>query len=360
MIDIFPIVKPVLYSLPPETAHSAALFALRHGFIPYKKQPENNMLSQNIWGLHFKNPIGLAAGFDKNAVAINNLLKQGFAFVEAGTVTPLAQAGNEKPRIFRLEEDKAIINRLGFNNMGLEYFVKNFSSRDKGLGIAGANIGKNKDTEDAASDYVKGLNSVYRYADYITINISSPNTKGLRDLQNKNALFELLSAINEARNKAEVIHHKRLPIMLKIAPDLDYKQCEEIAENVTAQNIDGLIISNTTISRPTSLKSKNRSEIGGLSGSPLFTLSTMIVKEMYKLTGKKIPIIGVGGISSTHDAYAKILAGASLLQLYSALIYQGFGLIRKINSELPELLARDGFSHIGEAIGATAYTQFNN
>ncbi len=328
-----------------------ALRAISCDLLPAKRSSVSHALKQNIWGLEFKNPVGLAAGFDKNAVAINGLLKQGFGFVEAGTVTPLPQQGNPKPRLFRLTEDKAIINRLGFNNNGLDVFLENFNRRDKGLGIAGANIGKNKDSESASADYIKNLHAVYPVADYITINISSPNTKGLRDLQQREALSNLLSEISKARSEAKQKNNKNTPILLKIAPDIDSKQCEDIAETVIANNIDGLIVSNTTISRPSSLTSQHKSETGGLSGEPLFTLSTQILAEMYKLTGGKIPIIGVGGISSAQDAYKKIRAGASLVQVYSALIYQGFSLITKINDELPVLLARDGFSHISEAMG---------
>lgn len=351
MPDIFSLTKPLLHALPPETAHEIGLRALNCGLLPVQKSFDNPILSQNIFGLEFKNPVGIAAGFDKNAIAINALLKQGFGFVEAGTVTPLPQSGNPKPRIFRLPEDKAIINRLGFNNNGLDCFIKNFSMRDTKLGIAGANIGKNKGTKNAAEDYVRCLHAVYPYTDYITINISSPNTKGLRDLQQREALSELLSELSKARSNAILTHRKRIPLLLKIAPDIDAHQREDIAETVLLNGIDGLIISNTTISRSTSLASKNRGEEGGLSGAPLFNLSTQILAEMYKLTSSKIPIIGVGGISSPEDAYAKIRAGASLIQLYSALIYQGFGLIRSINKKLPTLLSQDGFSNISEAIG---------
>lgn len=349
---LFKITRPILHLLPPETAHNLGIFALRKGLLPTLKKPENNILSQKIFGLNFKNPIGLAAGFDKNAVAINPILRQGFSFVEAGTVTPLPQAGNAKPRIFRLPEDRAVINRLGFNNNGLNEYLENFGLRDKKLGIAGANIGKNKDTINAADDYITCLQGVYPLADYITINISSPNTKGLRDLQQKTALSELLFAIATARAEEQKTQNKYVPILLKIAPDISEAECEDIAEAVLNNKIDGLIISNTTISRPDDLRGKYRAEAGGLSGSPLFELSTQRLGFMYKLTKGKIPLIGVGGVARAQDAYQKIRSGASLVQLYTALVYQGFGLVRQINSELPKLLAHDGFSHISEAIGA--------
>jgi len=349
---LFKITLPILHLLPPETAHNLGLFALRKGLLPALKKPENNILSQKIFGLDFKSPIGLAAGFDKNAVAINPILRQGFGFVEAGTVTPLPQAGNAKPRIFRLPEDRAVINRLGFNNHGLNEYLENFSMRDKKLGIAGANIGKNKDTINAADDYITCLQGVYPLADYITINISSPNTKGLRDLQQKTALSELLSAIATARAEEQKTHNKYVPILLKIAPDISEAECEDIAEAVLNNKIDGLIISNTTISRPADLRGKYRAETGGLSGAPLFELSTQRLGFMYKLTEGKIPLIGVGGVASAQDAYKKIRSGASLVQLYTALVYQGFGLVRQINFHLSKLIARDGFSHISEAIGA--------
>lgn len=351
MTDLFSLARPVLHALPPEAAHHAALRALCSGLLPGSAGVAHPALVQTLFGLAFKNPVGLAAGFDKNAVAIDALLKQGFGFVEAGTVTPLPQPGNPKPRLFRLSEDRAVINRLGFNNQGLARFTENFSRRHPALGIAGANIGKNKDATDAVADYVTGLQAVYAHADYVTINISSPNTKGLRDLQSREALTQLLAALLHTRNELQAAHKKRIPLLLKIAPDLDAGQCEDIAQAISEHAIDGLIVSNTTISRPESLASPHRAEAGGLSGVPLFDLSTKTLAIMHKLTGGTLPLIGVGGIASPQDAYAKIRAGASLVQLYSALVYQGFGLVQRINAELPGLLARDGFSCVSEAVG---------
>ncbi len=352
MTDLFPIIRPLIHALPPETAHKATLKALSCGLLPAQKPIANKLLTQNIAGLEFKSPLGIAAGFDKNAEVINALLMQGFAFVEAGTVTPLPQPGNDKPRIFRLPEDSSIINRLGFNNKGLDIFTKNFSNHNKKLGIAGANIGKNKDSQDAAADYVKGLMAVYPYADYITINISSPNTQGLRDLQKKDSLSGLLEEIARARKQAAQDNNKNIPVFLKISPDINGRECHDIAEAATVNGIDAIIISNTTISRPQLLKSPKKTEIGGLSGPPLFVASTKILASMFKITKGKLPLIGVGGIASPQDAYIKIRAGASLIQIYTALVYEGFGLVRAINRELPRMLERDGFKNVSEAIGS--------
>jgi dihydroorotate dehydrogenase len=348
MIDAFTLLRPLLHRLPPETVHALGLRLLPPPFMKLKPAPE---LAVEAFGLAFANPIGLAAGFDKNAVAINRLLMQGFGFVEAGTVTPKPQPGNPKPRIFRLTEDEAVINRLGFNNDGLAEFVRHFERRDRRKGIAGANIGKNKDAVDAAADYVTGLRAVYPHADYITINISSPNTQGLRDLQQKDALGELLATLEHARQGCIDRYNKRVPLLLKVAPDLTMHEKEAIAQQVLAHGIDGLIVSNTTVLRPDSLLSEHRHEQGGLSGRPLFILSTETLKDFYRLTGGKLPLVGVGGIASAQDAYMKIRAGATLVQLYSALVYQGFGLVRKIHTELRHLLTRDGFAQIGQAVG---------
>jgi len=346
-MSLFTILRPIIHALPPEVAHNLGLYALRGGLLPARDTANSEALHTNAFGLTFKNPIGLAAGFDKNACAINALLKQGFGFVEAGTVTPKPQAGNPAPRVFRLARDAAIINRLGFNNRGLAEYARNFSCHQKTLGIAGANIGKNKDSSDAAADYVTCIKAVSATADYITINISSPNTQGLRELQKKDALGELLATLVETRNQSA----KRVPLILKVAPDLTMQEKEDIAAQVLAHCIDGMIISNTTLSRPDSLRSDKKREQGGLSGRPLFALSTSALADFYKLTGGKIPLIGVGGVGSAEDAYRKIKAGATLVQLYSALVYQGFGLVSDIKTGLSALLARDGYSHVSQAIG---------
>jgi len=347
MSDAFTLLRPLIHRLPPESAHNLGLWALQKGLWPASRPLSFPSLATEAFGLHFKNPIGLAAGFDKNAVAIDALLAQGFGFVEAGTVTPRPQPGNPKPRIFRLGEDQAVINRLGFNNHGLKSFRQNFARRDTHAGIAGANIGKNKEATDAVADYVTGLHKVHGIADYITINISSPNTQGLRDLQQRDALGQLLAALAEARAN----YPARVPLLLKVAPDLTPGEREDVAQAVLAHGIDGLIVSNTTLSRP-DLKSAHSKETGGLSGRPLFTLSTESLRDFYRLTAGKIPLVGVGGISSAQDAYTKIRAGATLVQLYTALVYQGFGIVRDIQSGLDILLARDGFTHIRQAVGA--------
>ncbi len=354
MADWFRIARPLLHCLPPEAVHAAGLAALRRGLLRSPVPAPPPELTLNVFDLTFPGPVGLAAGFDKNAVAIDALLAQGFAFVEAGTVTPRPQPGNPRPRLFRLREDEAVINRLGFNNHGLERFVQHFRRHDRARGIAGANIGRNKDSADALADYVAGLQAVYPYADYITVNISSPNTPGLRDLQRKEALAQLLAGLTQARGNCRKQHARHVPLLLKVSPDLGMQEKEDIADQVSAHHIDGLIISNTTVSRPPSLQSPCRSEQGGLSGRPLFALSTEALRDFYRLTGGKLPLIGVGGVTSAEDAYAKIRAGATLVQLYTALVYRGFGIVRNIHRALPDLLRRDGFSHVSEAVGTAA------
>jgi len=351
MTDCFTLLRPLLHTLPPEAAHNLGLWALRHRLLTAISLPPMPSLQVNALGLQFSNPIGLAAGFDKNAVAVDALLGLGFGFVEAGTVTPKPQPGNPKPRIFRLPQDEAVINRLGFNNDGLESFVEHFARRNKAKGIAGANIGKNKDSADANVDYVAGLQAVYPYADYITVNISSPNTERLRDLQQRESLTSLLSALRDTRRECAGKNGRNVPMLLKVAPDLDQKQMEDIAEAVMTYGIDGMIISNTTVTRPEQLQSRHRFEAGGLSGKPLFAPSTERLRDFYTLTGGKVTLVGVGGVSSAADAYAKIRAGATLVQLYTALVYQGFSAVRRIQLGLAKLLEKDGFSSVRDAVG---------
>jgi dihydroorotate dehydrogenase len=349
-MNFYKYLRSFLFLLSPEKAHSLAVFSLKNGILP-KPSVDNNshILSQNLWGLNFPNPVGLAAGFDKNAEIFDEMSNQGFGFVETGTVTPLAQTGNPKPRIFRLTEDHAVINRLGFNNKGLEPFINRLKMRKNNHHIVGANIGANKTSEDPVNDYVVGLKKLLGLADYFTINISSPNTPGLRALQSREALDELLGKMVMVRDTAD--SSITPPLFVKIAPDLSSDECRDIADILLKHKMDGLIVSNTTISRGDDLQSAYKQESGGLSGRPLFEKSTKILSDMYKFTEGKIPLIGVGGISTGKDAYAKIRAGATLVQVYSALIYHGPTLAIKINEELEHLLIADGFDHISQAIG---------
>ena len=350
-MSLYRSLRPLLHALPPEAAHNLAIFALENRLLFEPKPRHYSALETNYFGLTFPNPLGLAAGFDKNARALSGLLAQGFGFVEAGTVTPQPQPGNPAPRLFRLSEDEAVINRMGFNNAGLAAFVQNFQRRDVRKGIAGANIGKNKTATDPVEDYVVGLHAVYAHADYITVNISSPNTPGLRDLQERAALEPLLSALKTARIACEEKHAAYKPLWLKVAPDLSLTQCEAIAQLVVEYGIDALVVSNTTLARPDSLKSPQAQQQGGLSGRPLMALSTEMLARFYRLLGGRCLLVGAGGIASADDAYRKIRAGAGLLQLYSALVYHGFGLVREICDGLEAQLARDGFSHLREAVG---------
>lgn len=350
---MYSLLRPALFALPPELAHAFALKALSSGVMPVKKMSDLPRLKQSLWGLDFSHPIGLAAGCDKNAEAIDGLFSQGFGFVECGTVTPLPQSGNPKPRVFRLIEQQAIINRLGFNNAGLEEFVRNLKRR-KSRGIVGGNIGKNKDSIDAGAaiaDYVTCLNAIYAHVDYVTVNISSPNTQGLRNLQAYDALRALIFALNIARDAMIKNGDSHKPILIKIAPDLNNDEVAMIGELALALSVDGLIACNTTITRPQMKEVPQHLASGGLSGKPLMALSTLTLAQIARATQGKIPLIGVGGVSSAEDAYQKILHGASLVQLYSALIYQGFSIIPKMAVALDGLLARDGFSSIHEAVG---------
>lgn len=342
----YSLAKPLIHALSPELAHNAALRALNAGLVRAPRSASYESLSQTLWNLPFANPVGMAAGFDKNAESVNPLLHQGFGFVEVGTCTPRPQEGNAKPRLYRLPKQKAVINRMGFNNKGAAVFVENLKRREA-AGVVGANIGKNKTSDDAVADYVSMVEAVAPFSDYITINISSPNTTGLRDLQEKSALEALLSALCEARDKAG----EKPPLLLKIAPDLSLEQLDDVVDTVLSHPIEGMIVSNTTIARPDSIPQKYHNEAGGLSGQPLFERSTECLRETAKRVEGKIPLVGVGGISNAEQAYAKIKAGASLVQIYSAFVYEGFGLVRKINQGLDALLAADGYSHISEAIG---------
>jgi dihydroorotate dehydrogenase len=330
--------RPLLFALPTESAHGLAVWALANGLVPRAGGRDDPILRQTLWGREFPNPIGLAAGFDKDARAMAGALALGFGFVEAGTVTPLPQKGNDKPRLFRLAEDEALINRLGFNSSGLDAFTRRMRHRPKG--IVGANVGRNKDgTEE---DFATGVAAVAPLADYVVVNVSSPNTPGLRSLQRREALAGLLARLAGLRGAT--------PLLVKVAPDLTAEERADIAEVALAQNLDGLIVSNTTVARPP-LRSRHRGEAGGLSGAPLLAPSTEVLAEFHRLTGGRLPLIGCGGVASGADAYAKIRAGASLAQLYTALVYRGPGLVAEIKKELAALLRRDGFSTVSAAVG---------
>lgn len=335
----------------PETAHQVALAGLRAKLGPRARADRFARLKTTLAGLDLPNPIGMAAGFDKNAQAPDALLRAGFGFVECGTVTPLPQSGNEKPRLFRLSEDRAIINRLGFNNEGLDAFADRLAARAGRTGIVGANVGANKGSADRAADYVRGMGRVWAHASYVAANISSPNTPGLRGLQERSALEDLLGRLREARAPLEAAHGRR-PLFLKVAPDLDDAAVQDIAELALAYGLDALIVSNTTLQRPPQLTSDNREEAGGLSGQPLFQISTHVLRQFAQALGGKLPLIGVGGVESGLTAYAKIRAGASAVQLYSALVFQGPGLVARILDDLDGLLAAEGFDSVSDAVGA--------
>lgn len=343
--------KPLLFKLNPETAHNLAIWALKHNLAPSPQITEYPSLQSQVFGIDFKNPIGMAAGFDKNAAVFGNLFNFGFGFVEVGTVTPKAQSGNEKPRMFRLTQDQAIINRLGFNNLGIENFLGNVGKGGDIGKVLGINIGKNKDTQNAVDDYLLLLRKTYGKSNYITINISSPNTKNLRDLQKADELDLFLKAIFDEKKLLQKSTDKNIPILLKIAPDLTVAEQEAIADIALKNQIDGLIIGNTTISRPENLQNGHKIETGGLSGKPLFSISNKVLRNIYQLTKGKVPIIAAGGVASGQDAYQKIRLGASLVQIYSAFIYQGFELVENVKKELDECLKRDGFENVSEAVG---------
>ena len=334
----------LLRKLDPETAHGLAIKALQA--VPLPSPPADDpILATTIAGLTLPNPVGLAAGLDKNGEALTGLSKLGFGFVECGSVTPVAQAGNPKPRLFRLSEDRAIVNRMGFNNAGLEAFAARLGDRRPGP-VVGANLGANKDTEDRAADYVIGLERLDGLADYFTINISSPNTPGLRALQGREALDDLLGRVAEARPKVAV---RKAPVFLKIAPDLTAAEIAMIVEAAIAHGIDALIVSNTTLDR-TGLRSPDAGEAGGLSGAPLKDRALNALRDAAAAAQGRLPLIGVGGIGSGEDAYVRIRAGASAVQLYSALIYEGPGLIGRIKRDLAARLRADGFSSVSQAV----------
>ncbi len=345
----------LLHRFDPEFAHHAAIAALRFGLAPKPEPFDDAILATSVWGLRFANPIGLAAGFDKDAQVIGPMLGIGFGFVEAGSVTPRPQPGNPKPRLFRLAEDRAVINRFGFNSDGLEAYVARLRAcRARGDvgGLVGANVGKNKETVDGAADYVLGVSAVAPLADYIVCNISSPNTPGLRSMQARAPIADLLARVMQARDAALPAGRPLPPLLAKVGPDLDQAQVEDIAQVALETGVDGLIVGNTTVERPAGLHSVHASESGGLSGAPLLPAANRCLAQFARATAGALPIIGCGGVASGADAYAKIRAGASLVQLYSALVFHGPGLVNRIKRELAELLRREGFASVAEAVGA--------
>jgi len=345
---MFSILRPFLFNLDPESAHDLAIKSLKFNPLPRKifEVEDEQILKIELLGKNFPNPIGLAAGFDKSAEVYNSLLKLGFGFIEVGTITPLKQFGNPKPRIFRLEDDGALINRLGFNNDGMKVIKNRIKSGGK-KGVLGINIGPNKNTKDQKNDFCLGLKNFFDIADYITVNISSPNTESLRDFHDQEKLKDLLLALNKIKkeNKTDT------PLLLKVSPDIKDNNISEIVDVATKNDIAAIILTNTTNGNRDNLRSEVKKEEGGLSGEPLQQISTNMIKKFYKQLNGKIPIIGVGGVNSGKSAYEKIIAGASLLQLYTSFVYRGPSIAKDIKKELIQILKTEGLSNIKEAIG---------
>lgn len=333
-----------LSRLDAEAAHGLAIRALKTGLLPGDGRADAASLATTVWGRSLPNPIGLAAGFDKNAEVADAMLAQGFGLVEIGSVTPRPQDGNPRPRLFRLSQDRGVINRMGFPGHGLEVARARLAARPR-RGFVGVNVGANKDSVDRAADYVTGCVALAPYADYLVCNVSSPNTPGLRNLQGRTELAGLLKRVQDA------IAAKPVPLVVKIAPDATDEDLDDIVFVCRDLKLDGIIIGNTTLSRPASLKSERRAETGGLSGAPLTTLSTEVLRKTAQRVERQFPLIGCGGVGSGADAYAKIRAGATLVQLYSAMVYEGPPIIRRIKDELAALLACDGFPSVAHAVG---------
>jgi dihydroorotate dehydrogenase len=352
-MSLYAFFRPALMMLEPEKAHRLTLNALQKGLVP-QRQVQDSTLRIRLWGREFSNPLGMAAGFDKDAEVIAPLFQMGFGFVEAGTVTPLPQAGNPRPRVFRDKENRSIINRMGFPGQGLEVFARNVAAyraaHPRGEGVLGVNIGINKDTKQPFDDYKKGIEKLAALADYIVLNVSSPNTPGLRDLQAHDDLELLLTGLINVRNSTG--HPPQL--LVKVAPDLTGEQRRAIAGLALEHHLDGLVVANTTVSRPPALAEKLKEEKGGLSGALLTDLALEVLRDFYRLTEGKIPLVGVGGISSADEAYARILAGASLLQVYTGLVYKGPQLVGDILQGLGKRLRDDGFTGVQQAVGAEA------
>ena len=346
---------PLLRWFDPEDAHRMAIQGLRL-LPPVKPRVDDHKLAVRAFGLNFPNPIGMAAGFDKSAEVPDALLRLGFGFVEIGTVTPKPQGGNPRPRLFRLERDEAVINRMGFNNDGAEAALRRLAARAHHGGIVGVNVGANKDSSDRVADYVKLIETFAPVASYFTVNVSSPNTPGLRNLQQSAALDDLLAKVIDARERVRK-NAGDSPVLLKIAPDLSLTELDDVVHIARSRRVDGMIVANTTLARPSTLREQARAkEQGGLSGRPLLRLSTRMVAETYVRTEGAFPLIGVGGIDSGGAALTKIRAGASLIQLYSSLVYKGLGLVDDIKNDLASTLLRTGRDSLSEIVGADAAT----
>jgi dihydroorotate dehydrogenase len=340
-----------LSRLDAEAAHGIALRALKSGLLPADRRPDPASLAVTVWGRTLSNPVGLAAGFDKNAEVVDAMLDLGFGLVEIGSVTPRAQVGNPRPRLFRLPEDGGVINRMGFPGQGLEAVRPRLAARlasGATRGFVGVNIGANKDSPDRAADYVTGCTALAPYADYLVCNVSSPNTPGLRNLQGRAELADMLKRVLDADAHAA----RPVPLLVKIAPDASDDDLDDIVTVCRDLRMDGIIVGNTTLSRPTSLRAPRRAEAGGLSGAPLAALSTEVLRRTARRVERQFPLVGCGGIGSGADAYAKIRAGATLVQLYSMMVYEGPPIVRRIKDELAALLTRDGFASVNEAVGA--------
>ena len=343
---MFSKIRPFIFKLDPELAHNLAIKALKTNLIVNDIKKNEKAFKTKLFGKEIPNPIGIAAGFDKNAEVYNPLYKLGFGFVEVGTITPKPQIGNPKPRVFRLEEDEALINRLGFNNIGSEESKKNIENNSPN-GLLGINIGPNKDTENRVEDYLICFRKFHNLADYITINISSPNTENLRNFHKNEELDNLLKCINEEKKNL----NSNVPIAVKVSPDIDEKSIDEISELFLKYNVQIVIVSNTTDRNRENISNINKLEKGGLSGKPLENISNELINKFFKLVGKKILIIGVGGVDSADGVFNKIVSGATLVQLYTGMVYKGPTIASKINKDLDEIVKREGFKNISEAIG---------
>ena len=350
---MFSNIRSLIFKLDPETAHNLAIKSLKFNFVPniLDKNKDDPLFKTELFGKYIENPIGMAAGFDKNAEVYNSLFNLGFGFVEVGTITPLKQYGNPKPRVFRLVEDEALINRLGFNNLGAENIISKINSNKK-IGILGINIGPNKDTKNRTEDYLKCLKIFHYAADYITINISSPNTENLRKFHNQEQLNNLLKAIEKEKQNL----NSKIPIVVKVSPDIHNDEIDEISQVLLSNDVRGVVVSNTSDSTRESLINIQKHQKGGLSGKPIETKSTILINKFYKLLKGKIKIIGVGGVDSGQSAYEKFLAGANYIQLYTGMVYRGPNIVSIIKKELRELLLKDGVKNFSEIIGKKTNT----